>query len=350
MPCIAIFRTGGIGDVILSTVALKIIQDLQPHTELHWFGRQPTLELIRTAFPSVHTHEFLPGASYRQNIHLVKSAATRFDLIIDLQRSARTIVIGSLCSVYFGCAYVTWNKYSMERSMFVFQSLLKKRQLLHKTASLPRRHEAMAARVISALKQQKLLSDDLKFTTGQPEIPVPNPTKKNAIAINLGVLYKSKELPFDKWQELINHIRLRQCCQEVYFLGDQKQFELAEKLIVCLGKQILGQNYCGKTSLSEAAQLLAACTCTLTNDSALSHLSESVGTPVIVFFGPTHEQFGYRPFLKESKSISLPLSCRPCTKGGLTNCRFGDFKCFHDLDMQLAIKQINQLTNCEPAS
>jgi len=343
MPCIAIFRTGGIGDVILSTVAINIINELVPEAELHWFGRQPTLDLILAGFPQVRTHAFNPGASYRQNIDVVRNASEHFNLIIDLQRSARTMIIGAVCARQFHCGYTTWNKFSIWRSLFVMQSFLTRRRVMTRHSALPRRHEAMARCITGALKQRQWLKQEGPLREFRPTIPVHSQGKKNAIAINLGVLYTSKELPFDKWLAIIYHIIQKQCCSELYFLGDARKHEDAAQLIRHLRGDVQAVNYCGKTTLSEAAQLLASCKCTLTNDSALSHLSESVGTPVIVFFGPTHEQFGYRPFLEQSRSISMPLSCRPCTKGGNTSCHFGDFKCFQELDLQPALDHLDCL-------
>lgn len=345
MPGIAIFRTGGIGDVILSTVGINIIQELAPDAELHWFGREPTLSLIRVGFPGVVTHEFKPGASYRQNIDVVRKAAGHFDLIIDLQRSARTMIIGIICAQYLGCGYTTWNKFSVRRSVLVMQSLLTKRRAITKQFALPRRHEVMAKCIVNALQSRHTIKCAEKPLNFWPFIPAyAQHKKKNAIAINLGALYASKELPIDKWAIIVGHIVAQQSCSELYFLGDARKYADAELLI---NQRQMGNiqalNCCGRTTLAEAAQILAGCKCTLTNDSALSHLSESVGTPVIVFFGPTHEQFGYRPFLPESKSISMALSCRPCTKGGKTACRFGDFKCLRELELSPALSHLDHL-------
>ena len=47
---IAIFRTGGIGDVILSTISINIIKDIVPEAKIIWFGREPTNALIKSVF------------------------------------------------------------------------------------------------------------------------------------------------------------------------------------------------------------------------------------------------------------------------------------------------------------
>jgi ADP-heptose:LPS heptosyltransferase len=345
MLTVAIFRTGGIGDIILSTVALNIIREEVPDAEIHWFGRKPSLDLIKNYFPEIHVHEFPLDATYPQNISIVKDSSLKYDMIIDLQRSARTIIIGYLCSVYFRCDYITWNKFSFIRSSMVLKSFFTKRRIETKSYKLPKRHQAMALCIESALSAKKL------YKTGNNKKYIPKlnfnelNNRADAIAINLGALYSSKELPYYKWKTIVEYIKVNNLCKFLYFFGNERNHGEANNLVQLVNDKILSYNYCGKTTLVQAARLLSTFKCTLSIDSALSHLSESVQTPVIVFFGPTHEQFGYRPFLEESRSFSLPLSCRPCTKGGKTSCRFKDFKCFHDLDLTPALQHLSYLSH-----
>ncbi len=57
----------------------------------------------------------------------------------------------------------------------------------------------------------------------------------------------------------------------------------------------------------------------LGSDTGLSHLAEAVGTPSRVIFGPTRPELGFGPWKPESHSISIQLSCAPCSKDG-RNC------------------------------
>ena len=69
----------------------------------------------------------------------------------------------------------------------------------------------------------------------------------------------------------------------------------------------------------------------MTNDSAMAHLSEAVGTPAGVLFGPTTESFGFSPHLKTSRSFSADVGCRPCSKHGHIPCRYQYKRCFYDI-------------------
>jgi ADP-heptose:LPS heptosyltransferase len=88
-----------------------------------------------------------------------------------------------------------------------------------------------------------------------------------------------------------------------------------------------------RTSLWEAAIVLGQCRVLLTNDSALGHIAEAVGTPVAILFGSTLESFGYAPYRERSRAFSTRLGCRPCSKDGATSCRYGDKLCFTGIDV-----------------
>lgn len=343
MAVVAIFRTGGIGDVILSTLAINILSDSIPDVVIHWFGYSDTTGFINDAFPFVHTHDLRRDATYGENIEVVKNSAPDMDLVIDLQRSARTMIIGRRVAKHFKCSYITWNKFSVHRTLLVIQSRLRGRQFktdLLKTP-LPNRYVAMADCVINGMGKLNVQRPEI-LKAYKPEIKTGEIRQPNAAAINMGALYKSKELPFNKLTEIVSHL-LANNTQLIYLLGDENKYADSEKLKRESGCAEKFENLCGKTSLWEAAKILSRCAFSIGNDSALAHLAESVGTPVLVFFGPTHEKFGYRPHLAGSKSFSADISCRPCTKGGNAVCRFGDLKCLNDISLVPVFEHLSSL-------
>jgi ADP-heptose:LPS heptosyltransferase len=344
MPSIAIFRTGGIGDVVLSTVAINILTEAIPGVNIHWFGYSSTTGFIREAFPFAHVYELNRNAGYKANINVVKNIASKPDLVIDLQKSARTMIIGRCAAAHFQCPYITWNKFSIYRTILVIQSALRGRSgkvdIFRKP--LPNRYTAMARCVSEGLRKLEV-ADFARFASYSPDIKTNQRRIPGHIAINLGALYSSKELPYYKLKKIVSHLLTNNITGHIYILGDEKKKPDAEKLIREFIEYNVFENLCGKTTLWDAACILSRCSFAVVNDSALAHLSESVGTPVLMFFGPTTEKFGYSPHLPDSKSFSANLSCRPCTKGGNTNCGYGDFKCLHDIPMEPVFEQISRL-------
>ncbi len=67
----------------------------------------------------------------------------------------------------------------------------------------------------------------------------------------------------------------------------------------------------GKTSLSEAAAILAAVDLFISNDMGLAHIAAAAGTPTIVIFGPTNPETT-RPIGSNVQIAREPVDCSPC--------------------------------------
>ncbi|MBN2398933.1 MAG: lipopolysaccharide heptosyltransferase II [Candidatus Aminicenantes bacterium] len=99
--------------------------------------------------------------------------------------------------------------------------------------------------------------------------------------------------------------------------GDQK----ISRLIIEAQPQVI--DFCGQTSLSEAAVLLKKSRLVVSNDSGLMHLADAVGAKIIAIFGPTHPE--------EKKPLTAgnivvwkgeDLECSPCYHdGAFPECR-----------------------------
>jgi heptosyltransferase II len=84
----------------------------------------------------------------------------------------------------------------------------------------------------------------------------------------------------------------------------------------------------GKTSLAEAAGVIAKCELLIGNDSAPIHLATAVGTPSVVIYGPTIKEFGFAPPKEMSRVVEIEdLWCRPCTAHGSDTCPIYTHKC-----------------------
>ena len=67
----------------------------------------------------------------------------------------------------------------------------------------------------------------------------------------------------------------------------------------------------GKTSLAEAAAILAELDMFISNDMGLAHLAAAVGTTTYVLFGPT-DPVTTRPFAEDAYVLREPVECSPC--------------------------------------
>ena len=105
-------------------------------------------------------------------------------------------------------------------------------------------------------------------------------------------------------------------------------------------------NASGKFTSLESAELLRHARIVVTNDTSISHLAEAMQTPAIVFFGATVREFGYSPFLKESKTMETreKLSCRPCSRDGRGRCSNPEkLKCLTSITPETVLSVIPEL-------
>lgn len=349
MKKIIIFRTGGIGDVILSTVALNVLQECSEDTDIIWVGREPSLELVQKYFPKIRVFNLDRSFNNFQLFLMLKKKLNGLDLIIDLQKSPRTILLSFLLKcVYLKTKYVTWNKLGFQRSLIVFSSrIVYWRKTIFRNRSshfvqdiklLKSRVDAMTECTIKGLNKIGIKTVKSKFT---PRFNTQN-EKENSFSICLGSLHALKEISMDKLRELTKMCIDNLSIKTIYLLGDINKHNDGE-FLKSQFTNINSINLCGKTSLSEAANILSKCKFSIANDSALAHLSEAVNTPVVMFFGPTHTSFGYKPYLNNSLAFSSEIACRPCHKNGDTICRFGDELCKTQVQFEPVFKHLKML-------
>jgi len=335
---VVIYRTGGIGDVILSSVALAQLYQLERPVKIYWISYSPKLEMITDAYPEVTPIAIEQEIGYKENLKRIFSTVEKADLFIDLQRSARSMILCRIAALKYKAGYFTWQKGSVRRTLMVMRSYFSGRKkfrpaLLINTKPRYQLMEECVARAVSSIMPF--------YQKGFPEMPVLTIASDNLlptdvdqwIGICAGALHQGKWAPAEQFIDILNAVQKNSSARlGVIFLGDAKDNGHSEKIISELQHFSKIINLCGQRSLTEAASILSQCTVVLSNDSALGHLAESVGVDVAMLFGPTVEAFGFVPFRTGSQAFSGAVGCRPCTKSGYTNCRYGDKLCFTAID------------------
>ena len=148
-----------------------------------------------------------------------------------------------------------------------------------------------------------------------PDLP------ENYIAWVIGAKFKTKQFPLEKIRET-----LAACDLPVVILGGKEETLFGDTLELEFAHVI---NKAGKTTIQEAAGILALAKAVVTNDTGLMHLASFFNKPMLAIWGNTMPAFGMYAYQTEKviHAQVLDLSCRPCSKIGYKECPKGHFRC-----------------------
>jgi len=95
----------------------------------------------------------------------------------------------------------------------------------------------------------------------------------------------------------------------------------------------------GKLSIRESLYVLSKAKLTISNDSAIAHMSRAVNTKVLMIYGATHPYFGFYPLEDEGDYLFANLSCQPCDLHGKKECKFKNYKCFEEIKPKFIVEK-----------
>ncbi|TCT01579.1 lipopolysaccharide heptosyltransferase II [Aquabacter spiritensis] len=130
----------------------------------------------------------------------------------------------------------------------------------------------------------------------------------------------AKRWPAAKFARLAN---LAQAAgYRIRVLGGPKDAPIAEEIVRLAGTPV--DNLVGRTSLLDAAAILAAADVVVSNDSGLMHVAGALDRPLVVLYGSSSEKLT-PPTGPRSSVVSHDLPCRPCFK---RECPLKTLACF----------------------
>ncbi len=149
--------------------------------------------------------------------------------------------------------------------------------------------------------------------------------KKPFICMAPSSVWFTKQLPKDKWIELIS--KINSSCT-IYILGGKSDKTYCDEIIK-ESKAGNCVNLCGTLNLLQSAALMQKAEMNYVNDSAPLHLCSATNAPVTAFFCSTIKDFGFGPLSEKAIVVetSENLDCRPCGLHGYKECPKGNFKC-----------------------
>lgn len=321
MKKVLFIQTAFIGDVILFTAILERWSQKFPDSQMDVLVRKGN-EILVDNHPQVnkvYAWDKKKG-KYKNLFKLIgKVRKEKYDLVVNFQRFTASGLITALSK-------------GKEKRGF------KKNPLsLFFTKKFP--HEI--GNGLHETERNHLLIEDLVGkNVGKPKLyptkeeldKVTELVKPNYVCMAPTSVWFTKQLPFEKWKELIEMVPNHYF---IYLLGAPNDTSFCENLIKSSGKTEI-HNLCGKLSLIESAVLMSKAKMNYMNDSAPLHLASAMNAKTTVFFCSTIPEFGFGPLADEAKILETEeeLDCRPCGIHGYKECPKSHFKCGRNINLK----------------
>jgi lipopolysaccharide heptosyltransferase II len=313
---ILVIKFSSLGDVILSTAALRAIREKFPQANYKisfLVGEESKDILLRCP----HIDELLVcdlknkdkglRGLWRMGQDLRKK---NFDLVIDLQNSRASHILAYLS----GCI----NRYGYNNKKFSF--LLNHTVSDHKLAVDPVTHQFRILKLLgidllnNALELWPSSEDQKNVDELLSAQWLSQVQKVVGINISASARWSTKLWPLEYLICLCEELGAKDI--RVIITGTAQDTAQANLLINSLrNTKII--NACGKTNINELAVLIKKCQVFISADSSPLHIASAVGTPFIALFGPTDAR-RHLPPGNNHLVMDKKLHCSPCYK---TKCR-----------------------------
>jgi len=372
-------RLDGIGDMLLSTPALRALRNSFPQAKITILCN-PASRGILEGNPDVddiiiydapwlnHTKKINPFSvifreEYLKLIRRLREA--KFDIAIELRGDLRDILLVAVASGAkwrVGCGYrggtylldcdTEYNPklHRVEHNLKIIETLLSfsadskllESKLRH-CNRFPSEAEGMNGNKLGIYPsvEDRKFAMELWQAVGIMTSP---PTRGGhyLIAFHLG----SKPLFVQKYWPIVNFAAvgdalMKQYGAKIVVVGAEHERRLAGKLTQKMEEKPI--DLTGKTSLLQLAALLERCHLFIGNDSAPMHIAAAVGTPVIGLFGSSEPQW-YAPYGDNCVVLYKDLPCSPCAH---IHCIYDENICMKKILPEEVIATANRLLEDE---
>lgn len=328
-----------VGDMIMAQSLFKLLAARHPEMTIDvlapaWSGpllaRMP--EVRRAVAQPVGHGRLALGERYRLGRSL---RAEGYDWAVVLPNSLKSALIPWFAGIPRRTGFVGEFRYG----------LLNDARRLDKSA-LPRTVQRFAAlavppRVPVALEQLPLprltvdaeageaAAQRLGLETGQP-----------ALGLCPGAEYgPAKRWPPEYFAAVARHYRT--LGWQSWVFGSERDREIAEAVCRDAGPGCV--NLAGRTTLTEATDLMARCRAVVSNDSGLMHLAAALERPLVAVYGSSDP--GFTPPLTAAGAARierLGLACSPCFQ---RECPLGHLECLRGLHPERVVRALGRLAD-----
>jgi len=334
---ILVVRLDRMGDVVLSTPALKALRDAYPESRITFMVR-PYVRDIAEGNPSVDEviiYDKVKGLS--DNIKFIKGLRKKkFDLAVILHPTFRTNWI-----VFLSCIPRRIG-FDRKRKMGVLL-----------TDRIPdKKHLGLKHEIDYTLDILRYIGVNAKDR--KMHVPVSRESQARAretlakggisesdsvVVIHPGASCPSKRWPAERFAETADMLIKRRGVKVVIISGESDK-ELGGKVASSMKEKCF--NLSGGTTVGDAAGVLKVSKLFISNDSGPVHVACAVGTPVVAIFGRSDRGLSPRRWGPSNKGDVVMHKDVGCVECLAHNCEVG-FKCLKAITVDEVVKSAEEL-------
>jgi heptosyltransferase-2 len=318
MRSILLIQTAFLGDVILATPVISELNRIFPNVQIDVLVKKgnETLLANNSKISTLYTFD----KSRNKLVEMIRLISgfrkKNYDLVLNLHRFGSSGLIAGFSG---GKKIFGFNK-----NPFAF---LYTKRFKHEIGNGT--HEVTRnLALINEFGSETILRPELFPSKKDCSIVEPF-TKDKLVCLAPASVWSTKQLPEEKWVELIQSFSSD---LKIYLVGANSDNALCQSIIDKSGRVGTIVNLAGKFSILQTAALFAKSQQVYVNDSGPLHIASAMNTPVTAFFCSTVPEFGFGPLSEKSEIKQVnDLPCRPCGLHGKKECPLGHYNCGHQI-------------------
>ncbi len=324
---ILVIKLRAIGDVLLSTPALKNLRHNFPNSKIDFLTEPPVKEII-DGNPFVDELIIFEreNNSIRKFLNLRKR---KYDLVIDLFCNPRSALMTFITGAKYRVGY------AFRGRGYAYNIKLKPRKEIHHNVEF--NLDALRALGLEIIdKKIYMPTSEESENFAQKFWSENNLNGEMVIALNPAGTWETKRWGLEKFAKLGDEIAEKFNAKILILWGNEKELQDAEKISSMMKtKPIIPP----KTNLKQLASILKKCSFVVSNDSGPMHIATAVGTPTLGIYGPTNP-YAQGPYGEKHLWVRKEdLNCIACN---LTKCKIGNL-CMKELSVETVFDAFTKL-------
>ena len=339
---ILLIRLDHIGDVLMTTPALRALRRTYPHAEIHILVKELTAPVLSgnphhdglIVFNSPWTIAEGKKAPYSEIFPLVfRLRREGYDCVIDFRADLRealmSLIIGAPCRVGYGARGGGFC-FTREAEYDSYRHDIRKN--LGLIGILGARGDGEKMDIFLSDEDEKEASRILAEAGFGP-------------GLKTAGIHPGAASPYKQWgEEGFARIcdLLAQDGYRVILLGAGAERALLEEI---KGKSGSAPALIAGLNLKVLSALIRRLDLLVCHDTAPSHIAQAVGTKSVVLFGPTDENITGPLDRKRHRVVCGQVACRPCWRPGMKfHCPY-DLRCWKELSAEMVVSAIREVEN-----